>query len=61
MNKRRTHSVEFKIEVIEFAEKHSNRETGRNYKVDKLMVRRWVKEKAKLKEADDKPGQKNYI
>ena len=57
MSKRRAYFVEFKIEVIEFAEKHSNRQTGRKYKVDESMVRRWVKEKAKLKEAYDKPGQ----
>ena len=56
MSKRRTYSVEFKIDVVKFAEKHSNRETGRKFQVDESMVRRWVQNKAKLNAAYEKPG-----
>ena len=42
MSKRRAYSVEFKTEVIKFAENHSNRETGRKFKIDESMVRRWL-------------------
>ena len=50
------YSVEFKIDVVNFAEKHSNRETGRKFQVDESMVRRWVQNKAKLNAAYEKPG-----
>ena len=34
MSKRHAYSIEFKTEVIKFAKKHSNRETGRKFKID---------------------------
>ena len=55
MSKRRAYSIEFKTEVIKFAEKHSNRETGRKFKIDESMVRRWLQKK-EINEAFDQPG-----
>ena len=56
MSKKQAYSVEFKIEIIDFAEKHSNRETGRKFQVDDSMVRQWVQNKAKLNTAYEKLG-----
>ena len=56
MSKRRAYSIEFKTEVIKFAETHSNRETGRKYKIDESMVRRWLRKKKEISEAHEQPG-----
>ena len=56
MKKRRAYSIKFKIEVIQFAEKHSNRETGRKFKIDESMVRRWLHKKKEINEAYEQPG-----
>ena len=56
MSKRRGFTVEFKMNVIKFAEKHSNRETGRKFQVDESMVRRWRQNKGKLNAAYEQPG-----
>ena len=44
------------MEVIRFAENHSNRETGRTFQIDESMVRRWVLNKSKLIEAYEEAG-----
>ena len=56
MSKRRAYSIEFKTEVIKFAEKHLNRETGRKFKIDESMVRRWLQKKKEINEAYEQPG-----
>ena len=56
MSKRRAYSIEFKTEVIKFAETHSNRETGRKFKIDESMVRRWLQKKKQIREAYEQPG-----
>ena len=56
MSKRRAYSIEFKTKVIKFAEKHSNRETGRKFKIDESMVRRWLQKKKEINEAYEQPG-----
>ena len=56
MSKRRAYSIEFKTEVIKFAENHSNRETGRKFKIDESMVRRWLQKKKEINEAYEQPG-----
>ena len=56
MSKRRTYSVEFKTEVVNFAEKRSNQEIGQKFQVDESMVHGWVQNKAKLNVAYEKPG-----
>ena len=55
MSKRRAYSIEFKTKVIKFAENHSNRETGRKFKIDESMVRRWLQKK-EINEAYEQPG-----
>ena len=55
MSKRRAYSIEFKTEVIKFAENHSNRETGRKFKIDESMVRRWLQKKKEINEAYEQP------
>ena len=56
MSKSRAYSIEFKTEVIKFAENHSNRETGRKFKIDESMVRRWLQKKKEINEAYEQPG-----
>ncbi|CAK8673434.1 unnamed protein product [Clavelina lepadiformis] len=36
--------------------KHSNRETGRKFKIDKSLVRRWLQKKEEINEAYEEPG-----
>ena len=57
MSKRQAYDVKFKMKVIEVAEKSSNREAGRQFKIDESMVRRWRQNKSKLELAYNKPGQ----
>ena len=56
MSKKCAYSIEFKTEVIKFAEKHSNRETRRKFKIDESMVRRWLQKKKEINEAYEHPG-----
>ena len=57
MSKRQTYDVKFKMEVIEVAEKSSNREASRQFKIDESMLRRWRQNKSKLELAYNKPDQ----
>ena len=57
MGKRQAYDVKFKMEIIEVAEKSSNREAGRQFKIDKSMVRWWRQDKSKLELAYNKPDQ----
>ena len=56
MSKSKAYSVDFKLEVIKFAENYSNRETGRKFKIDKSIVHKWKDKKAKLVEIHELPG-----
>jgi len=46
--KKRSFDSAFKLKVLEYAEKTSNREAGRKYKVDEKCVRYWKKQKTEL-------------
>ena len=54
MSKRRAYNIEFKMEVIKYAEKHTKRGAGRKFQVDESMVRRWVQKKEELSKAHEK-------
>ena len=56
MRRRQAYDVMFKMEVIAFAEKCSNREAGRKFNIDESMVRRWRQNKSKLELAYHQPG-----
>eukprot|EP00795_Rhopilema_esculentum_P004895 gene4894-21227_t len=56
MSRREAYDVKFKMEVIAVAEKCSNREAGRQFKIDESMVRRWRQNKSKLELAYHQPG-----
>ena len=56
MSKRRSYSVDFKLEVKKFAENHCNRETGRKFKIEESIARRWKDKKANLVEIHELPG-----
>ncbi|GFX13739.1 pogo transposable element with KRAB [Trichonephila clavipes] len=45
----RSFTAEFKLEVVEKAEKDRNRETGRYFEVDEKAVRNWRKQKDVIK------------
>ena len=49
MSKRRAYTIEV-VEVVKFAETHTNRETGRNYKINESVVRKWKQQSAELQE-----------
>ena len=38
MSKRRAYAIEYKVEVVKFAEIHTNRETGRKHKINESVV-----------------------
>ena len=46
--KKRSFDAAFKLRVLEYAEKSSNREAGRKYKVDEKCVRYWKQQKNDL-------------
>ena len=46
--KKRSFDSAFKLKVVEFAEKYSNRGAGRQLGVDKKRVREWRKQKEQL-------------
>ena len=48
MAKRMSYTVAFKLSVIEFVEKIGNRQAGREFGVNKKLVRDWRKKKSKL-------------
>ena len=56
MRTREAYDVKFKMEVIAVAENCSNREAGRQFKIDESMVRRWRQNKSKLELAYHQPG-----
>ena len=45
----RAYTIEYKMEVVKFAETHTNRETG-SIKLMKSMVRKWKQQKVELQE-----------
>ncbi|KFM63136.1 hypothetical protein X975_20270, partial [Stegodyphus mimosarum] len=49
MKLRRSFTAEFKLKVVEKAEKDGNREAGRYFEVDKKAVKSWRKQKDVLK------------
>lgn len=57
-NQRRTYDANFKLIVINYAEKTSNREAGRKYSVDESCVRHWTKNKQQLLNAN--PARKAF-
>ena len=50
ISKRRAYTIEFKMNVIKFAENYSNREIGPKFKLDKSIVQQWSQKKEKLSE-----------
>ena len=46
--KKRSFDSAFKLKVVEFAEKNSNRGAGRKFGVDEKRVREWRKQKPQL-------------
>lgn len=54
---RNAYDSNFKLEVVSFAEKHTNAETTRHYGINEKLVRDWKKSKTKL-EALEKPVKK---
>ena len=46
--KEKTYDTAFKLWVIEYAEKHNNREAGTNFNVGESSVRDWRRQKSKL-------------
>ena len=48
MSKRRAYTIEHKVEIVKFAKTHSNRETGRKFKICESVVRKWKQQKAEL-------------
>ena len=56
--KKRSFDATFKLKVIEYAEKNSNRAAARKYDVDDKRVREWRKQKNSLMEL---PGKKRRL
>ena len=54
MSKQRVYNIEFKMEVIKYAEKYTKREAGRKFKAVESIVCRWVQKKEKLSKSDEK-------
>ena len=52
--KKRSYEIAFKLKVVEFAEKESNRSAGRKFQVDERRVREWRSKKAELDEHSSK-------
>ena len=46
--RKRSHEASFKLKVVEYAEKESNRAAGRKYGVNEKQVREWRKKKQQL-------------
>lgn len=46
---RASYSAKFKLQVVNFAQEHGNREAGRKFDVDERNVRRWMQSKDALK------------
>ena len=42
---RKTYDTKFKLKVVEFAERHTNKEAGRRFSVGESCVRDWRKAK----------------
>ena len=63
--KRFSYTTKFKLAVVEFAERNSNREAERCYGVSEKCVRDWRKQKTKLEKMPmskraDRPGGKPF-
>lgn len=56
VEKHRSFSQKLKLEIIEYAEKFSNRGAGRKFEVDEACVRRWRKQKTNILELVQKGG-----
>ena len=52
--KKKRYDAKFKLKVVEFAEKHTNREAGRRFSVGESCVRDWRKTKNKHTELPSK-------
>ena len=52
--KKRSFNSAFKLKVVEFAEKNSNRGAGRHFGVDEKRVREWRKHKEQLESSPRK-------
>ena len=50
--RKRNYTVAFKLQVVESAERTTNRETGRIFGVDEKRVREWKLQKQRLKETN---------
>ena len=50
MSKWRGYTIECKVEVAKFAKTHTNRDTGRKYKINESVVHKWKPQKAELQE-----------
>jgi len=46
--RKKRYDTKYKLKVIEFAERHTNRETSRRFRVRESCVREWRKAKNKL-------------
>ena len=46
--RKQSHEARFKLKVVEYAEKESNRAAGRKYGVNEKQVREWRKKKQQL-------------
>ena len=45
IKKKKSYDTAFELRVIEYAEKHNNREAGRNFNVGESSVRDWRRQK----------------
>ena len=54
VKKRKQYDIDFKLRVITFAEKFSNREAGRKFNVGESCIRVWRKNKSQLKKMPSK-------
>ena len=54
VKRKRTFDAAFKLKVVAFAEKNTNRGAASRFSVDEKSVRVWRKDKSKLEELPDK-------
>jgi len=53
-SKKRSYDAAFKLKVVEYAEKSTNRGTGRKFNVDEKRIREWRKQKSSLESLPSK-------
>ena len=46
--KRRNYDLNFKLDVVDYAEKHDNSKAARHFKVGRTQVINWIAQKADL-------------